>query len=883
MKEATPRTIFLKDYRPPDFLIDQTVLRFELGDDATIVSSRLHIRRAAGATPHAPLVLDGEELELLSLRLNDWLLPANDWFSDAESLTLPGVPDVFVLEVETRIRPQENTRLEGLYQSSGTFCTQCEAEGFRRITYYLDRPDVMSVFTTTVIADAARYPTLLSNGNPVETGTLDGGRHFVTWHDPHPKPCYLFALVAGDLACHGESYSTSSGRKVDLRIYVEPHNADKCEHAMASLKKAMKWDEARFGLEYDLDIYMIVAVDDFNMGAMENKGLNIFNSKYVLARPDTATDADYEHIEGVIAHEYFHNWTGNRVTCRDWFQLSLKEGLTVFRDQSFTADMTSGPVKRIDDVRMLRNHQFAEDASPMAHPIRPAAYMEINNFYTVTVYEKGAEVVRMYETLLGREGFRHGMDLYFKRHDGQAVTTEDFLAAMADANDAQIDQFRRWYDQAGTPEVSIEDYWDADNGCYTLRLRQSCPPTPGQVKKLPFLIPFKLGLVGPDGSDLPLHLKGESGKVIEKECVLWLSEADHVLQFTGLKVQPVPSLNREFSAPVRVNYPYTPSQLVFLAGHDSDAFNRWDAGERYAIEVLQALVEEVLAGRPLTLPPSFVDMVTTTVSDESLSPGLRAEMLSLPGESWLAEQMDVVYPDAVHQAREHVRRDLALMLEIQWLEIYHTLASRREFRYAPEDASRRRLCNLALGYLVTLDTVDVRQLAYTQFVRADNMTDMLGALSALMQTEGEERLQALDAFYARWQDDPLVLDKWFSLQAMRQHPETLAQVRTLMSDRAFSLRNPNRVRALIGAFAHGNPTSFHAVDGAGYRFVSEQVLALDTLNPQVAARLAKVFSRWRRYDPARQTLMHAELERLAAAECSRDVFEIVSKSLATDT
>jgi aminopeptidase N len=879
MKEATPRTIYLKDYRAPAFLIERTELRFELGEESTQVNARLRVQRNPAAdTPDAPLVLDGEELELLAVRLDGRELQSHEWLQDADSLTLANVPDAFVLEIVNCIKPQENTRLEGLYKSSGNFCTQCEAEGFRRITYYLDRPDVMSVFTTTVVADAQRYPVMLSNGNPVEQGESGEGRHFVTWHDPHPKPSYLFALVAGDLACIEDGYTTASGREVALRIYVEPHNADKCAHAMASLKKSMRWDEQRFGLEYDLDIYMVVAVDDFNMGAMENKGLNVFNSKYVLARPDTATDIDHERIEGVIAHEYFHNWTGNRVTCRDWFQLSLKEGLTVFRDQSFTAEMTAGAVKRIDDVRLLRTHQFAEDSGPMAHPVRPPSYMEINNFYTVTVYEKGAEVVRMYEALLGREGFRRGMDLYFERHDGQAVTTDDFLAAMADANGEDLTQFRRWYEQAGTPRVRVEDDWDEENGRYTLTLRQSCPSTPGQKEKQPFLIPFAVGLLDAEGWDLPLRPAGGT-EAQGTTRVLRLTEAEQEFVFEGLNVRPLPSLNRGFSAPVRVEYPYADSQLAFLAAHDSDSFNRWDAGEQLAVRVMLELAEDHQSGRPLTLPAGFITAFAAVLADESLDAAVKAEMLSLPGEAWLADAMDVVDPDAIHAARDYARRALASELEAQWLAAYHANSLSGAYRYAPQDAGARRLRNLALDYLASLDSVPTRKLALNQFGEADNMTDSLAALAALMRTGGEERERALEIFYERWKNEPLVLDKWFTLQAMVQRPGTLERVRQLMHDPAFSIRNPNRVRALVGAFAQGNPTGFHAADGSGYRFIGEQVQALDGLNPQVAARMVGVFSRWRRYDDGRQAQMKAELERLQTLELSRDVYEIVSKSL----
>lgn len=880
MKKSTPRTIHLKDYTPPEFLIDRVRLRFELDEDETLVRARLALRRnPAAADPKAPLVLNGEELELRELALDGRVLGPGDYALEEDSLTLAGLGERAELEVLTAIRPQENTRLEGLYKSSGNFCTQCEAEGFRRITYFLDRPDVMAVYTTTIVADRARYPVLLSNGNLVDSGELEGGRHFATWHDPYPKPSYLFALVAGDLVCHEDRYTTASGREVQLRIYVQAHNLDKTGHAMLSLKKAMAWDEQRFGREYDLDVYMIVAVDDFNMGAMENKGLNIFNSKYVLARPETATDADFLHIESVIAHEYFHNWTGNRITCRDWFQLSLKEGLTVFRDQEFSAEMNSAAVQRINDVRTLRTHQFPEDAGPMAHPVRPQSYMEINNFYTLTVYEKGAEVVRMYQTLLGREGFRKGMDLYFQRHDGQAVTTDDFCAAMADANGVDLTQFKRWYDQAGTPELTVRAHWDAAQGRYTLEVAQHCPPTPGQPEKLPFVIPLALGLLDGQGRELPLRLEGEA-RAAGTERVLAVTEPVQRFCFVDLPERPVPSLLRHFSAPVKLHYDYSDEELVFLMAHDTDAFNRWEASQELAVRTVAGLLEDYRQRHALGVEASVIEAYRRLLEDRSLDPALVAEALTLPAEGYLGERFPPIDPQAIHAVRRFFRQTLAHSLREDLEQVYTELHRPGGYSLEPAAIGRRRLKNLCLGYLTEIDDGDPLALALRQFREADNMTDALGALQALAQRDCAEREQALAEFEARWRGEPLVMDKWLSLQAGAPLPGTLARVQALMEHPAFSLRNPNRVRALLGAFA-ANPVAFHAPDGSGYAFLAEQVLAVDALNPQVAARLAKAFTRWRQYEPGRAGLMRRQLERIAGREgLSRDLYEIVSKSLA---
>ncbi len=881
MKESSPRTINLKDYSVPPFLVKTIDLHFDLREQGTRVSTSLEIYRNPddqSATPH--LVLNGVDLELIELKLDGTPLGEQDYELDNDGLTILSVPDVFTLESVVKISPETNTALEGLYQSSGNYCTQCEAHGFRKITFYLDRPDVMAVFTTTIEADKSRYPVLLSNGNPVSKGDKDHGRHRVSWHDPFKKPAYLFALVAGDLAITEDSYTTQSGREVALRIYTEHHNADKTAHAMRSLKKAMRWDEEQYGLEYDLDIYMIVSVDDFNMGAMENKGLNVFNSKYVLAQPESATDTDYVNIEAVIAHEYFHNWTGNRVTCRDWFQLSLKEGLTVFRDQSFTADMTSAAVKRIDDVRALRTLQFAEDASPMAHPVRPSSYIEINNFYTLTVYEKGAEVVRMYQTLFGRKGFRRGMDLYFERHDGQAVTTEDFRDAMADANETDLSQFQRWYDQAGTPEVHITDDWDESSGRYVLHMKQSCPATAEMQTKAAFLIPFKMALLGPDGQELDLHLMGDEGTINNKNQVLSFTQTEQSFTFLNLPERPLPSLLRGFSAPVKAHYDYSDAQLAFLITHDSDDFNCWEASQRLSIRVLQRIIKDKQANRQSTINPHLLESFSWLLDQKDSDPALLAEALALPGEGYLAEQMEVIDVDAIHAARDHLRHALADALQTQWQEVCQINQTPGEYGLSPSEMGKRRLKNCALGYLLGLNTDQARQIAVQHYEQAQNMTDAMGALGPLTMIDCPERETALQTFHDRWKNDALVMDKWFSLQAMAPLPDTLKRVQKLMEHSLFSMKNPNKVRALIGAFAQGNPLCFHAADGSGYSFLASMIIKLDLLNPQIAARLTKVFSHWRRYDNNRQKLMQHELKRiLSQSKLSRDVYEIAERSL----
>ena len=786
------------------------------------------------------------------------------------------VPDRFRLSTRVRIHPARNTALEGLYQSGDLLCTQCEAEGFRRITYFLDRPDVMARYGVTLVADRARFPVLLSNGNRVEERSLPDDRHLVRWEDPFPKPSYLFALIAGDLAVVEDRYTTASGRQVDLQIYVEPHNLDQCDHAMASLKRAMAWDEERYGREYDLDCFMIVAVSHFNMGAMENKGLNVFNDKFVLARPDTATDQDFLGIQGVIAHEYFHNWTGNRITCRDWFQLSLKEGFTVFRDQEFSADLGARGVKRIHDVRLLRAHQFAEDAGPMAHPVRPDSYIEINNFYTATVYEKGAELVRMQATLLGPELFRRATDLYFERHDGQAVTTDDFVTCMEDASGRDLTQFRRWYVQAGTPELRVTGDWDPEAGVYTLTVSQSTPPTPGQPSKGPLHIPLALGLLDGAGRDLPLRLEGEEAAVSGTR-LLELRAPEERFRFVEIPERPVPSLLRGFSAPVKLRFDYSEAELQFLMAHDSDGFSRWDAAQTLMQRLLLRLVEA--PGAPI--PDSFRTPSGGPCLDGSGDAALRAEVLTLPSESYLADQMAVVDVEGIHGARERVRRRVAEVLAAELLGVYESNRETGPYRFSPEAIGRRAIKNLALYYLMAGPRPAAVDLCRSQFAAAHNMTDVMAALRYLVDLGGTDGEAALAQFYERWSGESLVIDKWFSLQATSHREDALERVQGLMGHPDFSLGNPNRVRSLIGAFATGNPVRFHRADGAGYRFLADRVLELDPLNPQIASRLLRGLIRWRRYDAGRQALMRAELERVLRSESlSKDSYEVASKALA---
>ncbi|MFA7348655.1 MAG: aminopeptidase N [Desulfurivibrionaceae bacterium] len=877
--DTQPKTILLKDYRPPAYTIEEVALGVDLFEDRARVCSRLVCRRNTGTAPDASLVLQGRKLVLKGIALDGVALAPDQYQVDGESLTIPTAPERFVLDVETELYPQNNTSLDGLYRSSGNFCTQCEAEGFRKITYFLDRPDVLARYEVTISAEQERYPVLLANGNRLDVGVLDGGRHYARWQDPYPKPSYLFAMVAGNLVKIADTFTTRSGRQVALEIYVEAHNRDKCDHAMDSLKKAMAWDEETFGLEYDLDQYMIVAVDDFNMGAMENKGLNVFNSKYVLARPDTATDADYEGIEAVIAHEYFHNWTGNRVTCRDWFQLSLKEGLTVFRDQQFTGDQVSPAVKRIHDVRLLRNVQFPEDNGPMAHPVRPDSFMEINNFYTVTIYEKGAEIIRMLHTLLGQELFRQGLALYLTQHDGQAATTDDFVQSMADVSGRDLTQFKRWYTQAGTPRLVVQGEYDVQARTYTLRLGQSTPPTPGQPDKEPLHIPVSLGLLDSQGREIPLTCPERQG---EAACGLFeLREAQETIRFSAVPEKPRLSILRDFSAPLKVDYDCDAEELLFLFRHDRDPFNRWEAGQCLASRLLLGLVEDFRHNRPLQLDQRFVEACGRLLEEKTVGDkAFLALLLTLPSEEYLAEQMEVVDVEAIHTARAFARQTLARSLRPLWENTYQANQAAGLYRYEPKLAGQRALRNLCLAYLVTLEDDGAIRMALEQFAKSDNMTDQMAAFSPLAHSGRPERQQVIADFYQQWQGDSLVLDKWFAVQATAPLPETLGEVQALMAHPAFQLKNPNKVRALLGSFAAGNPVCFHDLSGRGYAFLAEQILALDPLNPQVAARLAARLGRGARYDETRRGLMRAQLERIVANKSlSRDVYEVVSKSL----
>ena len=880
--DKPPLPTRLADYRPPDFLIDEVALDFDLGDTETLVKSHLQLRRnPEAAAPAAPLRLDGEELALLVISLDGRPLAPGDYALDPDgTLVIPNVPNAFALDMTTRIHPETNTQLSGLYMSGGNYCTQCEPEGFRRITWFLDRPDVMSRFTVTIRADKSRYPVLLSNGNPSGSGDLADGRHFAKWVDPHPKPSYLFALVAGGLVAVRDTFTTRSGRNVPLAIWVRRGDEDKCGHAMASLKKSMRWDEETFGLEYDLDVFNIVAVSDFNMGAMENKGLNVFNTRYVLAKPDTATDTDYEGIEAVIAHEYFHNWTGNRVTCRDWFQLSLKEGLTVFRDQLFSADQGSAAVCRIGNVRTLRAIQFPEDAGPLAHPVQPQSYLRIDNFYTATVYNKGAEIIRMMHTLLGAQGFRRGMDVYIATNDNHAATIEDFVAAMEEGNGVDLSDFRLWYHQAGTPEITVEDHYDPATRQYELTVSQRVPPTPGQPDKQPMPVPLAMGLLGPNGDEMPTRLDGESDAKSGTRVLLCERERQ-VFRFADVAAPPVPSLLRNFSAPVKLQgVPL--DRLKFLAIHDTDPVARWDAGQQVAIRVLLDRIAGHQRGDALPpLDPDLIAAMRQTLADADRDPAFAAEALVLPSELTLADEMKTVDPDAIHIARATARAELAAALREPLDSAYRDLADPGPYKTDGRSIGRRALRNVCLAYLAAGDTTAGARLAKAQFDLAANMTDVLAALAVLIDIDCPERAAALDAFYRRWESDPLVTDKWFALQARSSLPGTLDAVRALATHPAFNRSNPNRVRALIGAFTQGNPVHFHDKSGEGYAFLADEVLALDPGNPTLAARLVQALGQWRRYDAARQGLMRAQLDRiLATPGLSPNTYEMVSKSLA---
>ena len=857
------------DYAPPTFWIKNVELEFDLDPKATTVRAKIAFQRNQDQ-PSSDLELVGENMRLKSVSIDGVELANDKYEVDEHCLRLSELPDECLVETQVQISPLTNKALSGLYQTSGNYCTQCEAVGFRRITYFLDRPDVMATYQVTIRGDKSECPVMLSNGNRIASRDLDDGRHEVVWEDPFPKPSYLFALVAGDLKCHSGTFTTVSGRTVDLEIWVEPQNIDKCEHALVSLQKSMKWDEEVFGLEYDLDIYMIVAVNDFNMGAMENKGLNVFNSKYVLALPETATDEDYMLIEAVIAHEYFHNWTGNRVTCRDWFQLTLKEGLTVFRDQQFTADQTSAAVKRIDDVAGLRARQFLEDSGPMAHPIRPESYISMDNFYTATVYRKGAEIIRMYHTLLGAEGFRRGMDLYFQRHDNQAVTCDDFRAAMGDANDLNFDLFDRWYSQAGTPELFVDESWN--DGTYTLSFRQMYPELsgdiPGTKNRLPVPIPIRLGL-----------LDCESGQELsEYNSVLLLEEETAKHTFTDLESKPIASVLRDFSSPVRLRMDRDDAELAFLMANDTDAFNRWDAGQQLATKLMLDAASELGSGLAPEVSDEYSQAFGKLLADD-LDGSFKALAITMPGESVVAQEMEVIDPESIHQVRQAFRSQLASVWSDQLTTIYNNLAASGPYKNDQQSINDRRLKNVVLAYLSSDDNSNASELLLRQFDQADNMTDKQAALSLLCDSEIPERGEAIAKFYDQYKDDPLVIDKWFAVQALSKQSDTVAKVTALMSHEAFNIENPNRVRSLIAAFTQ-NQVRFHSADGVGYELLADFVLKIESANPQLSARLVSAFNTYRRFDTGRQSIIESQLNRIAARSgLCKDVREIVERAL----
>ncbi|WP_219893669.1 aminopeptidase N [Aquisediminimonas profunda] len=857
---SVPNVVHREDYHPPDWLVPSVQLDFNLSAHGTRVHATLRVER--NGLHDRPLRLDGDELQPLQVRVDGE--ETSNWILDEGALLLALDGDAFTIETEVELNPAANTKLMGLYASNGLLCTQCEAEGFRRITFFPDRPDVLSRYHVRMEADREAYPILLCNGDPVGRGELANGRHWVEWNDPFPKPAYLFALVAGDLHANRDSFVTMSGRKVDLAIWVRESDLPKTAHAMAALKTSMKWDEDVYGREYDLAIFNIVAVDDFNFGAMENKGLNIFNSRYILADPDTATDLDYDAILGVVAHEYFHNWSGDRVTCRDWFQLSLKEGFTVFRDQCFSADQGSAAVRRIEDVRMLRASQFQEDAGPLAHPVRPESYIEISNFYTATIYNKGAEVIRMLHTLLGQEKFRAGSDLYFERHDGQAVTCEDFVLAMEEASGVDLGQFRLWYSQAGTPHVKASLTHDASRQEAVLKLEQSVPDTPGQSNKLPMAIPLKIALFNRESANR------------EIEQLEILTDVEKEIRIAGFAKHPVLSINRGFSAPIIVESDRSASDLAFLSAHDDDPFGRYEAMQQL---MLDTLVSAVSSGTADHGP--VIEAVRNTLTNNALDPAFVAEAVLLPSEAFIGDQMLVVDPDAINSARDALRRDLGGSLEGLWRGAFAAHAA-KSFEYSPEAKGSRRLRNVSLGYLAGASVSDAAKLAFHQFETADNMTDRLAALGTLANSDADERVAALDIFYNRYRDNPLVIDKWFTTQALSTRKDTIEAVKDLREHPDFTLQNPNRVRALAGAFSV-NQQQFNLADGSGYRFLTDILLELDPINPQTAAKLLPPLGRWRRFDAKRQGLMKAQLERIVGqAGLSKDLYEQASKSLASE-
>lgn len=895
-----PNTKFRKDYQPTPYLIETVHLDFQLQDEGkSVVKSKLLITPNPAAPKNAPLILNGrKDVELISVKLNGGLMASANYAvcEKGDLLTIHGLPSSpsFELEIETAINPAENSLLEGLYKSGGNFCTQCEAEGFRGITFFLDRPDIMAKYTTRMEAPKAAYPVLLGNGNLKESGDAPGGRHYAVWEDPFPKPCYLFALVAGNLQMRERIFKTSSGRSVALRIFVSEANINKVDFALESLIKSMKWDEDTFGLEYDLDLFNIVAVDDFNMGAMENKSLNIFNSRLVLASPETATDGDYARIEGVVGHEYFHNWTGNRVTCRDWFQLTLKEGLTVYRDQEFSADMNSRSVKRIEDVSMLRVAQFSQDEGPMAHPIRPDSYIKMDNFYTVTVYEKGAEVIRLYSTLLGKEGFRKGMDLYFKRHDGCAVTCDDFRAAMADANGVDLSSLGLWYSQAGTPRVHVTTQYDPLGKTYTLKAKQHTPASAGQPAKLPVLIPLSVGLLGTDGKDMPLVLKGQESSPPATTVVLKLDQEEASFTFVNIQSEPVPSILRDFSAPVKLIVEgQSDEHLLFLFAHDSDPFNRWESGQRLLKKLILKLYASVSSASDSShsteekcaqaggINDALSSAFKNIILDNSLDGTFKAYALSIPSAAELLDQIPNADPVVLYQVRMFILKELSKRLrpELEAMMKANDDPPGSVYAFNASSCARRAAKGKALSMLCSLELPETTAIALDRFKSADNMTDSMAALGALVEVQGPERQQALDAFYSKWEKEPLVVLKWLGLQAASNAPGNLELVKSLESHKAFNITNPNNCYSLFLAFAR-SPINFHAADGSGYQFMADSVIRVDKINHQVASRMVSAFTTFKQFDTKRQAMMKGQLERIAAAPgMSENVMEIVSKSL----
>ncbi len=874
---ANDTTTYLADYTIPNYLVDEIHLEFHLAEGGTIVKSHLRIRNnRLAAKKMRELILNGEELQLESIALNKQPLTPEQYTLTDKLLIIHQAPDNFTLDIVVKIFPEKNMALTGLYRSQKTYCTQCEAEGFRRITYFPDRPDVLTRYVTTIIADAKQYPYLLSNGNLIATGQLDGNMHWAKWEDPFKKPCYLFALVAGDFDILQDKFITQAKREASLRAYVEKGYGNQAYHALYSLKKAMAWDEKTYGREYDLDIFMLVAISDFNMGAMENKGLNIFNTKYILAEPQTATDNDYINILSVIAHEYFHNWSGNRVTCRDWFQLSLKEGLTIFRDQTFSEDVLSKAVMRIRDVADLRESQFIEDAGPLAHPVRPDSYIEINNFYTATVYNKGAEVLRMLRTILGVELFCKGMDLYFARFDGQAVTIDDFVGIMQDVSGINLTQFKLWYTQAGTPNILVEDDYDENNHRYTLTFTQNCPSTPNQPHKEAMFIPIRMGLLNAKGEALPLQLEHETS---EPEKIVMLSKTSQIVHFKNIASRPIPSLLRNFSAPVKIQYPYTDHELLFLFKHDNDEFNRWEAGQKYLLKVIFNLLRQYRQQSGLILPEELIsafEFVLLNTEDKLLA----AEMLILPSETYIGEQMEIVDIEGIHYVREFALKEIAQQLQITFKKIYLENHQTKVFQFDIKDIGQRQLKNLCLNYLMRLS--DHVELGVEQFKTSlkINMTDTQAALTGITNIDSPARIKALNEFHGYWQQDALVIDKWLALQALSSLPNTLSEVKKLRNSSAFDLKNPNKVYALIGTYTHRNLANFHSIDGESYAFLREIVQQLDRLNPQLAARMVNPLTTWKRYDKERQKLMREQLELLRQNTIiSPDLFELVTKSL----